>query len=86
MFTQKNFDIYSWFGKHGAAETRPPLDAVIKALRTGGATVFGATGYCFGGRYAVDLALDDVTTAIAMSHPSLLQLPADFEVRLLPST
>jgi dienelactone hydrolase len=53
----------------------------VKALKADGATTFGATGYCFGARYAVDLALENVTKAIVMAHPSLLNVPEDFEVR-----
>lgn len=69
-----------WRPKHGPEQTRPPLDAVIAALRQEGVAVFGATGYCFGARYSVDLALDGVTKAIAVAHPSMLQVPGDFEV------
>jgi dienelactone hydrolase len=77
---QKNFDIGAWFGNnHGQEGTRPILDAVIKALKEQGITAFGATGYCFGGRYAVDLALENITKAIVISHPSLLEVPGDFE-------
>jgi len=76
----KNFDIGAWFGNnHGQEGTRPILDAVIKALKEQGITAFGATGYCFGGRYAVDLALENITKAIVISHPSLLEVPGDFE-------
>ena len=79
--TQSTFKLKEWFSKHGPEQTRPPLDAVIVALRKEGVTLFGATGYCFGGRYSVDLALEGVTKAIAIAHPSLLQVPGDFEVR-----
>jgi dienelactone hydrolase len=49
-------------------------------------TTFGAVGYCFGARYAVDLALENTTKAIAMAHPSLLQVPADFEALMEKSS
>jgi hypothetical protein len=39
------FDIQKWFPNHGAAQTRPPLDKVIAALKAEGVTTFGATGY-----------------------------------------
>jgi dienelactone hydrolase len=73
-----------WIAKHGPEVTRPTLDAVIAALKAEGVTTFDATGYCFGGKYALDLAIENVTKAIAISHPSLLQIPADFEVRFHP--
>ena len=74
-----NFDIMAWLAKHGADKTRPILDKVIAALRERGITRFGATGYCFGGRYTFDLAFDDIIQVAATSHPSLLQVPADLE-------
>jgi dienelactone hydrolase len=78
---QTPFDSDAWLRTHGPTDTRPLLDAVIAALRSEGVTAFGATGYCFGGKYAVDLARENVTKAIAISHPGLLELPADFEAR-----
>jgi dienelactone hydrolase len=42
---------------------------------------FGATGYCLGGRYALDLACENVTKAVVLSHPSMVNVPDDFEVR-----
>jgi dienelactone hydrolase len=76
---QTPFDTDAWFKTHGPGDTRPLLEAVIAALRAEGVTTFGATGYCFGGKYAIDLARENVTKAIAISHPGLLELPADFE-------
>lgn len=43
------FDIMKWLPNHDEAKTRPTLDKVIIALKEQGLTVFGATGYCFGG-------------------------------------
>ncbi|KAJ3512605.1 hypothetical protein NLJ89_g3420 [Agrocybe chaxingu] len=75
----KTYDITKWFPSHGPEQTRPTLDKVINALKEQGITVFGATGYCFGGRYVFDLAFDNVIQASVASHPSLLQVPADLE-------
>jgi dienelactone hydrolase len=70
-----------WFANdHGTEHTRPPLDAVIAALKAQGVQTFGATGYCFGGRYCLDLAFENVTKAIVISHPALLKAPEDFQV------
>jgi len=75
-----NFDIGKWFGGgHDQASTRPIIDKVIEALKADGVTGFAAVGYCFGGRYVFDLAFDNVITAAATAHPSLLQVPADLE-------
>ncbi|ESK84748.1 dienelactone hydrolase endo- -beta-d-glucanase [Moniliophthora roreri MCA 2997] len=75
----KNFDPMKWFVNHGADKTRPTLDKVIEALKAEGITAFGATGYCFGGRYVFDLAFENIIKVGATSHPSLLQVPADLE-------
>ncbi|KAF8056068.1 dienelactone hydrolase endo-1,3,1,4-beta-D-glucanase [Lyophyllum atratum] len=74
-----NFDFATWIKSHGPAQTRPVLDKVVKALKEEGVVAFGATGYCFGGRYVFDLAFENVIKVAATSHPSLLQIPADLE-------
>ncbi|KAF9244119.1 dienelactone hydrolase [Melanogaster broomeanus] len=73
------FDLGTWFKSHGSEQTRPPLDKVIAALKEQGVTDFAATGYCFGGRYAFDLAFDKVLKVVAVAHPSLLTVPVDLE-------
>ncbi|KAF9054721.1 dienelactone hydrolase endo-1,3,1,4-beta-D-glucanase [Panaeolus papilionaceus] len=73
------WDISKWFPNHGSNVTRPILDKVIKALKAQGITAFGATGYCFGGRYVFDLAFENIIQASVVSHPSLLEVPADLE-------
>ncbi|KAK0203068.1 hypothetical protein DFS33DRAFT_1276038 [Desarmillaria ectypa] len=60
------FDRDRWFAAHGPAQTRPPLDQVVAALKESGVTKFGASGYCFGGTVfllASSLSLTFVTTA-----------------------
>jgi dienelactone hydrolase len=80
---QSEFDLMAWLAHgHGAEDTRPHVDAVIAALKVDGISTFGATGYCFGGKYALDLATENVTKAVVLNHPSFLQIPADFEVSL----
>jgi dienelactone hydrolase len=76
---QGTFDLSKWFPNHGEAQTRPPLDKVINALKQRGIKEFGATGYCFGGRYGFDLAYDGVIKVLAVAHPSLLKFPDDLE-------
>ncbi|KAJ7173460.1 dienelactone hydrolase endo-1,3,1,4-beta-D-glucanase [Mycena filopes] len=74
-----NFDVEGWLAKHTQVKTRPVIDKVIAALKAEGVTGFAAVGYCFGGRYVFDLAVDNITVASAVAHPSLLQIPADLE-------
>ncbi|KAF8141932.1 alpha/beta-hydrolase [Boletus edulis] len=78
-FNSGTFDLLAWLAKHGKDATRPPLDKVIAALKERGVTQFAATGYCFGGRYAFDLAFDNVLKVAAVAHPSLLTVPSDLE-------
>jgi len=73
------FDLQAWFVNHGTDKTRPTLDKVIDALKADGVTGFGATGYCFGGRYVFDLAFENILKASVVSHPSLLKVPEDLE-------
>lgn len=75
------YDLSKWLRSHGSAETRPPIDKVIAALKEDGVTVFGAIGFCFGGRYVFDLAFDNAINAAVVCHPSYLVVPDDLEVR-----
>ncbi|KAJ7663906.1 Alpha/Beta hydrolase protein [Mycena polygramma] len=79
------FDIPAWVARHGPGETRPIINAVIKALQEEGVKHFAAVGYCFGGRYVFDLAFDNIISVSAVAHPSLLQAPADLEKYLAQS-
>ncbi|KAG1898557.1 dienelactone hydrolase [Suillus fuscotomentosus] len=79
VMNSASFDVKAWFAKHGTEQTRPPLDKVIAVLKERGVTKFGATGYCFGGRYTFDLAFDNVIQCSVVSHPSLLKVPDDLE-------
>jgi dienelactone hydrolase len=58
------------------------MKRVIASLREQGVTTIGATAYCFGARLAVDLAVENITKAVVIAHPSLLQVPEDIEVCL----
>lgn len=66
-----------WSAKHGPEVTRPPIDACMKELRARGVKEFAATGYCLGGRYVVDLAIEELLKVGIISHPSLLEIPKD---------
>jgi hypothetical protein len=46
MFKTPGFSSDDWFKTHGAEHTRPPLDAVMKALKDRGIKEFGVVGYC----------------------------------------
>ncbi|KAG6327262.1 hypothetical protein ID866_11827 [Astraeus odoratus] len=73
------FDFMSWLLRHGSEQTRPNIDKVMTALKEQGVTGFGATGYCFGGRYCFDLAFDKAINVTVVSHPTLLKIPEDLE-------
>ncbi|EJD49423.1 alpha/beta-hydrolase [Auricularia subglabra TFB-10046 SS5] len=80
MFGNPEWNIgRDWFPRHTKEFTRPVLDKVIAALKEKGVTSFGAAGYCFGARYCIDLAHENGVKSIVLNHPSLLEVPADFE-------
>ncbi|KAG2354493.1 hypothetical protein BDR07DRAFT_1366006, partial [Suillus spraguei] len=74
-----SFDLKAWLANHGNQQTRPALDKVIAVLKEEGVTKFGATGYCFGGRYTFDLAFENIIQCSVVSHPSFLKIPDDLE-------
>ncbi|SCV74627.1 BQ2448_7656 [Microbotryum intermedium] len=65
---------------HTEAHTRPTLDKVIAALKKHGVTKFTCTGYCYGGKYAVALAVDNVVTCAVAAHPSGIRIPEDLDL------
>jgi dienelactone hydrolase len=78
---QTPFDIGAWAAKHNETSIRSKLDAVVTALKEQGVTAFGTTGYCLGAKYCLVLATENVSKVTVLSHPSLLSIPGDFEVR-----
>jgi len=46
---QGNFDFPTWLGKHSAEHTGARARKVIEGLKGQGITVYGGTGYCYGG-------------------------------------
>jgi dienelactone hydrolase len=58
---------------------QPLVDAFIKTVRAApGTGKVGAIGFCWGGRYAILAAHNEVDAAYAC-HPSLVAVPGDFE-------
>jgi len=82
---KSGFDLAKWFPNHTVEKSRVPIDRVIGALRQTGVEVIGATGYCFGARFVFNLAFEGAIHASVVSHPSLLQVPADLETYLAVS-
>ncbi|KAG1738863.1 uncharacterized protein EDB91DRAFT_1249022 [Suillus paluster] len=79
----KTLNFRGWLATHGAEVTCLPLDKVIAALTEEGITRFGATSYCFGGRYTFVIAFDKVIQCAVVAHPSLLEVPKDLEATLI---
>ncbi|KAJ7034930.1 alpha/beta-hydrolase [Mycena alexandri] len=73
-------NVTAWIVNHGEAQTNPPLLAVIKALKDRGVEQIAATGYCFGGLYVTRLVQNNTITVGTVAHPSLLNVPTDFEL------
>ncbi|KAL0566712.1 hypothetical protein V5O48_015291 [Marasmius crinis-equi] len=76
-----------WFAKHinDLQPMRETISKVIDSLKAEGVEVFGATGYCIGGRFTFDLAFENTIKVAATSHPSRLEVPADLEKYLSAS-
>ena len=75
------WDFMAWLGKHSGETVLPALDKVIPALKTSGITTLAALGFCYGARPAFDLAFVNTVSVVVVSHPSLLKVPDDMEVR-----
>ncbi|KAI0766664.1 alpha/beta-hydrolase [Trametes elegans] len=73
------FDLGAWLGKHPAPHVADIVRKVLAALKAEGVKRVGALGFCFGARPAFDLAFAGELDAVAVAHPSLLQIPADLE-------
>ncbi|KAI0752511.1 alpha/beta-hydrolase [Daedaleopsis nitida] len=85
-FSSGNFDLMSWLGKHPVEEAMSDIRNVIDALKAEGVTKFGAVGFCYGGaRTAFNLAFTGEIHVVAVSHPSLLQVPDDLNKYLAES-
>ncbi|EKM50541.1 uncharacterized protein PHACADRAFT_263879 [Phanerochaete carnosa HHB-10118-sp] len=73
------FNMQEWFGRNGPDFSEPRIRKVLAALKEQGVTKIGVTGFCYGARSGFNLAFENAITALAVSHPSLLQIPKDIE-------
>ncbi|EIW79006.1 dienelactone hydrolase endo-1,3,1,4-beta-D-glucanase [Coniophora puteana RWD-64-598 SS2] len=73
------YNLQPWLAKHGPAQALPYLYKAIAGLKDRGVTRLAAVGYCYGGRLAWDLAIDNVTQVTIVNHPSLLKNPEDLD-------
>ncbi|KIK27154.1 hypothetical protein PISMIDRAFT_199985 [Pisolithus microcarpus 441] len=69
-WNNRGFNVHDWIDKHPAEVTWPVIREVIQALRDQGVTSFAVTGYCLGGRYAIDLACHQIVDVLIIAHPS----------------
>ncbi|PCH44448.1 alpha/beta-hydrolase [Wolfiporia cocos MD-104 SS10] len=74
-----NRDRVAWRAKHGPETWDHVVDKVVAALKETGVTRIATTGYCFGAPPAFYLAYKNETHVTIVSHPSMLQIPADLE-------
>lgn len=74
------FDFMSWVSKHGKDHCYPMIENVAKELREKhGVTKLAAIGFCWGGWGTLKLGATDLADAVAVAHPSMLDMPADVE-------
>lgn len=74
------FDINVWFARNGIEYSEPRARKVLAALKESGFTKVGVTGYCYGARTGFNLAFENAISALAISHPGLLNIPEDIKV------
>jgi dienelactone hydrolase len=68
-----------WLVKHREAITKPLISSFISAVRAmPGTGKIGTIGFCWGARYAILTAHDEVDVAYGC-HPSLVSIPDDFD-------
>ncbi|KAL8286150.1 hypothetical protein RQP46_004638 [Phenoliferia psychrophenolica] len=79
------FDRVAWKEAHPPSRVRSGLDPVLKYLREAGVSKIGATGYCFGGKYVSDLAIENAIEAGVAAHPANIIVPDDIEAWLAKS-
>ncbi|KAF7319144.1 DLH domain-containing protein [Mycena chlorophos] len=80
-----SFDRERWFAAHAPALALPIVEKVVAALKERGITRIAATGYCYGARPTVDLALTNSIQVSAITHPGRVALP-DLEKYFTDST
>jgi len=79
------FDFNKWIGSNKPDVTEPRIRKVVATLKASGVKRIGVVGYCYGARSAFNLAYEHEIHVVAVSHPSLLQIPADAEKYLQSS-
>ncbi|KAI0263057.1 chlorocatechol-degradation protein [Gloeopeniophorella convolvens] len=72
------FDLYKWFPGHSPQHTGARVRKVIDGLKEKGIIIYGATGFCYGGRLVFDLAFENIIAVSVANHPSLLE-PKDLD-------
>ncbi|TCD62747.1 hypothetical protein EIP91_006445 [Steccherinum ochraceum] len=74
-----SFELDKFFNNHPPARAKSLVDRVVAALKADGNVRLGTTGYCYGARIGMELALEGTSSVTVFAHPSLLQVPEDFE-------
>ena len=69
----------AWKVKHTPEMTMPAMVKYVEALHGQGVKKIAAIGYCWGGKYSVLLAKQGLIEAYVACHPSMLDVPDDFQ-------
>ena len=75
------FNFGEWFARNSVDYTEPRTRQVLSYLKGNGIKKVGVLGYCYSARLCFNLAFDNEVDVVVVSHPSLLQVPTDIEVR-----
>ncbi|KAL8283307.1 hypothetical protein RQP46_005717 [Phenoliferia psychrophenolica] len=67
----------AWKGRHTPSVADVFIGKVMSSLKESGVKSVGATGYCFGGKGVVELAIKNAIKVGVVAHPAFIKVPED---------